>query len=81
MFPVFETIKVYQGNIHNLELHLQRMTTTANSLWNASLKLHHLSQEILALHNGNLQKCQIKYNQLSAEINLVDYKPKILSTS
>lgn len=29
---------------------------------------------------GNLQKCQIKYNQLSAEINLVDYKPKILST-
>lgn len=79
MFPVFETIKVYQGNIHNLELHSQRMLVTAKSLWNASIKLKHLTTDILALHNGNLQKCQIKYNQVNTEINLVDYTPRTIT--
>ncbi len=80
MFPVFETLKVYQGKIYNLDLHFIRMQATAKSLWDSTLLLDHIEEEILIKHHGELQKCKLTYNSFATEFSLVDYQPKQINT-
>jgi 4-amino-4-deoxychorismate lyase len=81
MFQLFESIQVCGGVYRNLDLHQQRMHSSAKSLWgNLAPELVNVLPKIPEDLNSQRIKCRVKYNQVSIDVSFVPYVlPKIRS--
>ena len=79
MFPLFETIQVFNGEYQNLELHQQRMLSSAEILWGCkSPILDKVLIDIPKKYQQGKVKCRLSYNKDNVEIVFSNYfLPKI----
>lgn len=73
MYPVFETIKVAEGKLHNMEYHLWRMQQTALALWNYEEDYMFIEKMIEDIPQHGLWKCKLSYNRSQVEIQFSLY--------
>ena len=74
MYPVFETIKVAEGKLHNMESHLWRMQQTALALWGLEEDYTFIEQTIDDIPQDGLWKCKLSYNHLQVDIHFSRYQ-------
>lgn len=77
MNDLFETIKLLDGKLHNIEYHNKRINNARRDLFSAD-KIIFLEQEIaipLEFAKG-LYKCKVIFGKEIESINITPYKPK-----
>ena len=77
MNDLFETIKLLDGKLHNIEYHNKRMNNARRDLFSAD-KIIFLEQEVavpLEFAKG-LYKCKVIFGKEIESINITPYKPK-----
>jgi 4-amino-4-deoxychorismate lyase len=77
MFPLFESIKIKDGEIFHLDLHQKRMDESYYQFYEKA-NIHHL-QEILTSHkifNKGLFKCRVSYGRDKTKIEIDAYQRK-----
>lgn len=81
MFPLFESIQVWQGQPLHLEWHQQRITRAAHYFWNipAPFQLESII-EIPQAFSQDKVKCRIAYGREQYEIIFSRYHPKPLNS-
>jgi 4-amino-4-deoxychorismate lyase len=76
MYPVFETIKVFDKHPFNIELHIERMKNTAHKLWNKEIDFSFLEGHIKQTAKNGLQKCRVFYNDIDCQLTCNEYEKK-----
>jgi len=81
MYPLVETIKMYNGQIYRLKLHQKRMDTSYKAVFGQEnpFLLHRLIKVPPAFTKG-LVKIRFLYDRKDADIRFEHYRPKIIRT-
>lgn len=78
MYPVFESIKIWNGIAENLQYHRARMERTAYDLWGMKEAYENLEDRIGSIPQSGLFKCKLSYYKKNSKFNIQAYEVKPL---
>lgn len=75
MYPLFETIKVFDGEYLNIEYHQNRINKSSKDLWGKlSLDLKKSLPIIPQKYSKGIFKCRLFYNSSEFDLEIITYK-------
>ena len=79
MYPFIETIRIEDGQIHNLDYHIRRMNNTRSAFWKEVTPI-----DLLQILNPpalpGIHKCRILYRKEIEEITYAPYQMRKIAT-
>jgi 4-amino-4-deoxychorismate lyase len=78
MYPVFESIKIWNGIAENLQYHRARMERTAYDLWGIKEAYENLEERMGSIPQRGLFKCKLSYYKKNSKVNIQVYEVKPL---
>lgn len=78
MYPVIESIKIWNGIAENLQYHRARMERTAYDLWGMKEAYENLEERIGSFPQSGLFKCKLSYYKKNSKVNIQAYEVKPL---
>jgi 4-amino-4-deoxychorismate lyase len=76
MYPVFESIRIMDGQAERLDYHIARMQYTASQLWSDAVDIITLHEQLRSFQNAGLFKCKVYYNQHNLSCSFEPYFAK-----
>ena len=78
MYPVFESIKIWDGIAENLQYHRARMERTAYDLWGIKEAYENLEERMGSIPQSGLFKYKLSYYKKNSKVNIEAYNIKPL---